>query len=444
MKWGERMFLQGTSRITEQGELSIGGVTTTELVEKFGTPLIVYDEALIRSQMKAYMEPFRQRALQYRIAYACKAFSAIAMCELANEEGLWLDVVSAGELHTAMRAGFPADRVIMHGNNKTREELAMAVEARIATVVVDNFHEIDLLADVLAEQGGNMDILLRIAPGVDAHTHEYITTGQQDSKFGFDLFSGQVDEAVASALRHRSLRIVGLHSHIGSQIFDVDGFRAAAERMANVYAHLKKQFGLALTVLNLGGGLGVRYTEEDMMPPIAKAVAGILDVTETAFAQNGVAFPTLMLEPGRSLVAAAGTTLYTVGSRKQIPGVRTYVAVDGGMTDNPRLALYGAKYEACIANRMLTHDTEVVSVAGKCCESGDMLIWDAELAPSQPGDILAVSCTGAYNYSMASNYNRLARPAVVFVKDRVARLVIRRETLSDLLRLDLSLKEEQR
>ncbi|MCY0877062.1 MAG: diaminopimelate decarboxylase [Firmicutes bacterium] len=431
------MFLQGTSRITPGGELSIGGVNTTELIERFGTPLIVYDEELIRSQMRAYMEPFKGRNMPHRIAYACKAFSAIAICQIAQQEGLWLDVVSAGELYTAQRAGFPADRIFMHGNNKTREELEMAVRAGVAMIVVDNFYEISLLSDVLNEYDATMDILLRIAPGVDAHTHEYITTGQQDSKFGFDLFSGQVDQAVDLIQREHALRLVGLHSHIGSQIFDVDGFRAAALRMADTTVHLKTKFGLALSVLNLGGGLGVRYTQADMMPPIAKAVAGILDVTEAAFAKAGVTMPTLMLEPGRSIVAAAGTTLYRVGSRKQIPEVRTYVAVDGGMTDNPRLALYGAKYEACIANRMLSVEQETVSIAGKCCESGDMLIWDAVLPVSQPGDILAVSCTGAYNYAMASNYNRIARPAVVFVHNGTARLVIRRETLNDLVALDI-------
>lgn len=432
------MFLHGTSRISSSGELVIGGVSTVSLVEQFGTPLIVYDEMLIREQMRAYIRPLVARGTLHRIAYACKAFSSVAMCRLAEEEGLWLDAVSAGELHTALRAGFPPERIFMHGNNKTPEELVMAIEAGVGMIVLDNFYEIDLLAETLSRYGASMDVLLRVAPGVDAHTHEYITTGQQDSKFGFDLFSGQVQRAVEHVAAYPQIHIIGLHSHIGSQIFDVDGFRAAAERMAELYTGLEKRYGLQLSVLNLGGGLGVRYTQEDMMPPIEHAVAGILEVTEAAFRKHGRPFPILMLEPGRSLVAAAGTTLYRIGSRKEIPDVRTYVAVDGGMTDNPRLALYEAKYEACVANKMLVTDTkETVSIAGKCCESGDMLIWDAVLPRTEPGDLLAVSCTGAYNYAMASNYNRIARPAVVFVKDGKARLVIRRETLDDVVHLDI-------
>lgn len=430
------MFLHGTGKISEQGELTIGGVSTVVLAEQYGTPLIVYDEALIREQMRAYLTPLLARGTKHRVAYACKAFSTLAICQLAEQEGLWLDVVSEGELYTALQAGFPAERIFMHGNNKTPVELQMAIDAGIALVVVDNFYELDTLADTLSRADRTMQILLRVAPGVDAHTHEYITTGQQDSKFGFDLFSGQVEQAVERALTYPCLQVVGLHSHIGSQIFDVDGFGAAAERMADIFARISKRFGLHLTVLNLGGGLGVRYTKEDMMPPIDRAVAGIIDVTEEAFAKNHLPLPTIMLEPGRSLVGAAGTTLYRIGSRKQIPGVRTYVAVDGGMTDNPRLALYGAKYEASLANRMLDEPAETVSIAGKCCESGDMLIWDVSLPETKPGDLLAVSCTGAYNYSMASNYNRITRPAVVFVSDGKARLVVRRETLADLVRLD--------
>ncbi len=431
------MFLHGNSRIDPTGQLVIAGVRASDLAERYGTPLIVYDEELIRGRMRAYRQPLEASGLAYAVAYASKAFSSIAVCRLAKEEGLWLDVVSAGELHTALAAGVDPARIVMHGNNKTEEELLYGLRAGLAYFVVDNFHELGLLHSLAAAQGREVDILLRVSPGVDAHTHEFITTGKQDSKFGFDLFSGQVEQAVALLKDHPALNLRGLHSHIGSQIFDVEGFRVAAERMAEMYARLRDEAGVTLSVLNLGGGLGIRYTREDMVAPIEAMVSGIVDTVRTSFSARGMETPMLMLEPGRSVVAEAGTTLYRVGSRKEIPGVRTYVAVDGGMTDNPRLALYGARYEASIANRMAEPDEETVSIAGKCCESGDMLIWDVPLPKARAGDLLAVYCTGAYNYSMASNYNRLARPAVVFVRDGAARLVLRRETLDDLVRLDV-------
>lgn len=432
------MFLHGNSKIDSDGQLVIAGIRATDLVEEYGTPLIVYDEELIRDRMRAYMRPFEASGLAHAVAYASKAFSSIAVCRIAAEEGLWIDVVSAGELHTALAAGIDPAHIVMHGNNKTEEELLYGLRAGIAYFVVDNFYELDLLNELALAERREVDILLRISPGVDAHTHEFITTGKQDSKFGFDLFSGQVEQAVAAAQQKRAMRLRGLHSHIGSQIFDVEGFRVAAERMAETYAQLRDQDGIDLSVLNLGGGLGIRYTREDMVPPIETMVASIIDTVRSSFAARGMNVPILMLEPGRSVIAEAGTTLYRVGSRKDIPGVRTYVAVDGGMTDNPRLALYNAKYEASIANRMTEPDAETVSIAGKCCESGDMLVWDVPLPKARAGDILAVYCTGAYNYSMASNYNRLPRPAVVFVKDGVARLAVRRETWDDLVRLDVA------
>jgi len=437
------MHLHGTSKIAPDGHLMIGGVSAVTLAQHYGTPLIVYDEQLIRTRMHEYLDPLQASGASHAVVYACKAFTSLAMCRLAAEQGLWLDVVSAGELHTALTAKVDPSRILMHGNNKTESELQMAVEARIGLIVVDNFDEIERLAGITAHAQQRIQVLLRVAPGVDAHTHEYIATGKQDSKFGFDLHSGQVQKAVQAIHLHPSLHLMGLHSHIGSQIFDVEGFRVAAERMAGLYAQIEREFGISLSILNLGGGLGVRYTEEDMMPPIDHAVSGILDATQTAFTANGLALPMIMFEPGRSLVAEAGTTLYRVGSRKDIPSIRSYVAVDGGMTDNPRLALYGARYEACLANRMLASADKTVSIAGKCCESGDMLIWDAVLPNPEPGDLLAVSCTGAYNYSMASNYNRMARPAVVFVRDGQARLVLRRETLADLISLDVDEASQQ-
>lgn len=435
------MFLHGQSAVTPDGELTIGGMRATELAAEFGTPLFVYDEEFIRERARAYRRPFERARVPYRIAYACKAFCTVAMSQLAMDEGLWLDVVSGGELYTALAAGADPKRILMHGNNKTREELRYAVECGIAQIVVDNFREIELLDETLAATGGAMDVLLRVSPGVDAHTHEFISTGKQDSKFGFDLYSGQVEEAVESVLAHSRLRLLGLHSHIGSQIFDKSGFELAAQRLAERYASLEKKYGITLQVLNLGGGLGVRYTEDDAPPPIEAMVEGILGAVRAAFSDQEFALPLIMLEPGRSLVAEAGTTLYRIGSEKEVPDVRRYIAVDGGMTDNPRLALYGAKYECALANRMHDKAVDTFAVAGKCCESGDMLIWEAKLPQPAFGDILAVSSTGAYNYSMASNYNRIPRPAVVFVRDGRARLVVRRETYEDLIRLDIGSSE---
>ncbi len=421
------------------GELAIGGVSTSALAQAYGTPLIVYDEAVIRKQISDYKEAFQAVRAEFRLAYACKAFCSVYMCKLAQDEGLWLDVVSGGELYTAIQSGFDTRHLLMHGNNKSMEELKLAISSQIGLIVIDNFYEIELLGQLLEEAQANMDVLIRVSPGVDVHTHDFISTGQQDSKFGFDLYSGQVEEAVTAIRCQPRLRLMGLHAHIGSQIFDAEGFRVAAERLADLSKKLVREYGVVTHILNLGGGLGIRYTAEDTPMPLETLVEEVVLAARAAYEHDGLSLPLIMLEPGRSIVAEAGTTLYRVGSRKEIPGLRTYVAVDGGMTDNPRLALYGAKYEAVIANRLDEPRSEVVSVAGKACESGDMLIWDAPLQKAQPGDLLAVFCTGAYNYAMASNYNRITRPAVVFVRDGAARLVLRRESYEDLLRLEATL-----
>ncbi|MCY0875631.1 MAG: diaminopimelate decarboxylase [Firmicutes bacterium] len=433
------MELYGSSRVVEGGELSIGECAASSLIQQFGSPLYVYDESFIREQMRKYRRPFDERRIPYQIAYACKALCTIGMCQIAAEEGLYLDVVSAGELHTALASGMDPQHIYMHGNNKTQAELELAVTCGIGMIVVDNFYEIELLREILETTGRTIDVMLRVAPGVDAHTHDFIATGRQDSKFGFDLASGQVENAVRQISTCPQMIFVGLHAHIGSQIFDVEGFRLAAERLATICVSLGHQFGVTISRLNLGGGLGIRYTSDDTPTPIETLVNSLIDTVQDAFAKQKLALPQLMLEPGRSIVAQAGTTLYRIGSRKEIPGVRTYVAVDGGMTDNPRLALYGAKYEAALANRMNDPVEELVSIAGKCCESGDMLVWDVQLPRANPGDILAITCTGAYNYSMASNYNRIPRLAAVLVHEGKARLLVRRETLDDLIRLDVPL-----
>ncbi|WP_337032963.1 diaminopimelate decarboxylase [Paenibacillus illinoisensis] len=431
------MYLHGTSKINAQGHLEIGGVDTTDLKEQFGTPLYVVDEQLVRDRCREYMDAFRASGLGFQVAYASKAFCVMAMCALAAEEGLSLDVVSDGELFTALQAGFPAERIHFHGNNKTLEEIEMALDAEIGCFVVDNFNELHLLQAVAAEKNRQVNILLRVTPGVEAHTHEYISTGQTDSKFGFDIGNGTAFEAIELASKQSNLVLLGVHSHIGSQIFEVEGFQMAIQRVAEFAASVYERINVAFKVVNLGGGFGIRYTEGDTPLEVAQYVKAITDAVKNHFAQIGYDVPEIWVEPGRSIVGEAGTTLYTVGTSKDIPGVRKYVAVDGGMTDNPRPALYESKYEAVLANRANESAQETVSIAGKCCESGDMLIWDLDLPKVQSGDLLAVACTGAYNYSMASNYNRIRRPAVVFVKDGQGDVVVRRETYQDIIQNDL-------
>ncbi|MCL6445428.1 MAG: diaminopimelate decarboxylase [Alicyclobacillus sp.] len=429
----------GTMTIDPNGHLWIGGCDTVQLAAEFGTPLFVYDEACIRQTIREFHAAFRRHGVKYQIAYASKAFCTVAMCQLVHEEGCGVDVVSGGELYTALQAGVPAEHIHMHGNNKTREELQYAVDAQIGVIVVDNFTELELLNDISAAAGRVTNVLLRIAPGVAAHTHEFISTGQQDSKFGFDLESGQAEQALAKLQGCKHLRGIGLHAHIGSQIFDSQGFVLSIQRLAALYVQGLRA-GLPFQVFNVGGGFGIRYTQEDTPVPISEHIDVIVRQTQEAFARSEVELPEIWIEPGRSIAGPAGITLYTVGTQKVIPGVRNYVAVDGGMTDNPRLALYGAKYEAVLANRM--HDTKntVWSVAGKCCETGDMVIWDAKLPAPRYGDLMAVFATGAYNFAMASHYNRIPHPAVVFVRDGEAVLVVERETWADVARLDRPLQ----
>lgn len=431
------MFLHGTSKINEQGRLEIGGCDTSELKAQYGTPLYIVDEQAVRNRCREYIEAFKASGLKFQVAYASKAFCVMAMCQLAEEEGMSLDVVSDGELYTALQAGFPVQRIHFHGNNKTPEEIEMAIDAEIGCFVVDNVVELHMLQAIAAEKNRKVNILLRLTPGVEAHTHEYISTGQTDSKFGFDIGNGAAFEAVKLAAAQDNIQLIGIHSHIGSQIFEVEGFQMAVARVAEFAAKVKADLGITFKVVNLGGGFGIRYVDGDTPLHVSDYVKAITDAVKTHFAGIDSELPEIWVEPGRSIVGEAGTTLYTVGTSKDIPGVRKYVAVDGGMTDNPRPALYESKYEAILANRANEKPEETVSIAGKCCESGDMLIWDLDLPKVNTGDLLAVSCTGAYNYSMASNYNRIRRPAVVFVKDGQSRLVVRRESLQDIISNDV-------
>ncbi len=436
------MFFYGTSRINALGHLEIGGVDTIDLAKEYGTPLFVYDVALMRKRARAFKETFDKNQVKAQVAYASKAFSTIAMINLAEEEGLSLDVVSAGELYTALAANFPVERIHFHGNNKSVEEITMGIEAGIGCFVADNFYELELLQQIAKEKGTIVSVLLRISPGVEAHTHDYISTGQVDSKFGFDLKSGQVEKAIEITSNSENLELLGVHSHIGSQIFETAGFLMAVDTIFEAIEKWSNELNYVPKVLNLGGGFGIRYTEEDDPIPPENYVVEIIDKVKSHVNHLQIEMPEIWIEPGRSIVGDAGTTLYSIGSNKEIPDVRKYVAVDGGMGDNLRPALYQAKYEAILANRANDIADEKVSIAGKCCESGDMLIWDLPLPKTNPGDILAVFCTGAYGYSMANNYNRIPRPAVVFVENGDVQLVVKRESYEDIIHLDVPLKSK--
>jgi diaminopimelate decarboxylase len=436
------MHFYGSAKINNRHHLEIGGVDTVELVEKYGTPLYVYDVALIRERARGFRDTFKRLGIKAQVAYASKAFSTIAMVQLVKEEGLSLDVVSGGELYTAIAAQFPTEKIHFHGNNKSIEELKMALDYQIGCIVVDNFLELHLLMDLCEQRDTKTQILLRVTPGIEAHTHDYILTGQEDSKFGFDLQNGQAEKALRMALESDRLEVLGVHCHIGSQIFDTTGFVLATKKIFEKLNEWKSGFGYTSTVLNLGGGFGIRYTQEDEPIPTSSYVEEIISEVKNQVVKYNMELPEIWIEPGRSLVGDAGTTLYKIGSTKEVPDVRKYVAVDGGMTDNIRPALYQAKYEAVLANRPLDEVEEKVSIAGKCCESGDMLIWDLPLPKADNNDVLAVFCTGAYGYSMSNNYNRIPRPPVVFVENGITQLVVKRESFDDLIRLDVALKEQ--
>lgn len=424
--------------VNAEGHLMIGGVDSLTLAEKYGTPLYVYDVGIIRKNARSFVQTFKDLDVQAKVAYASKAFSSIAMVQVAKQEGLCLDVVSEGELYTALQAGFPTERIHLHGNNKSREELKMAVDENIGCIVIDNLYEIQLLEEILREENKTIDVLIRVTPGIESNTHQYIMTGNEDSKFGFNLINGQADEAFQLLHNHGHIQLKGLHCHIGSQIFETEGFMVAINLLFDQLEKWLDQVDFVPEVLNLGGGYGIRYTEED--EPLAyhiyaeKIVAAVRENSE----RLNISLPEIWIEPGRSIVGNAGVSLYTIGSSKEIPNIRNYVSVDGGMADNIRPALYEAQYEAVLANKATEEPTTTVSIAGKACESGDMLIWDLPLPEAQPGDVLAVFATGAYGFSMASNYNRLAKPAVVFVEDGMDRLVVRRESVEDIVKNDLS------
>lgn len=423
--------------VNEKGHLEIGKVDAIQLAEQYGTPLYVYDVGRIRNNCRTFKRAFKEAGVKAQVNYASKAFSSIAMLQVIEEEGLSLDVVSAGELYTAMRAGFPGERIHFHGNNKSTAELEMAVDYGIGCIVIDNLHEISLLEQILEEKQQKMDVLIRLTPGIESETHQYIMTGNEDSKFGFNLQNGQAELAMERLYQHNWLQLKGLHSHIGSQIFNTKSFVLAVEMLFEQVGDWKKRYEFHPEIMNFGGGFGIRYTKDDEPLTNDLYVKAIADTVEKEVRRLALDMPEIWIEPGRSIVGDAGVTLYTIGSMKDIPNVRDYVAVDGGMSDNIRPALYEAKYDAVIANKATIQPIREVSIAGKCCESGDMLVWDLPVPEINHGDVIAMFSTGAYGYAMASNYNRLPRPAVVFVENGKSQLVIKRETLEDLIRHDL-------
>ncbi len=429
-------MLFGTQRINAAGHLEIGGCDTVALAEEFGTPLYVLDEAHLRERCREYLRAFRARLPEVEVAYAGKALLVKALCRIVEQEGLALDVASAGELYTALQAGFPAQRVKLHGNFKSDQELLMALHESVGRVVVDSLSEIERLSRFAQTEGREADILIRVAPGIKTQTHTFIQTGQLDSKFGLSLSTSAALEGVKLALESPGLRLRGLHAHIGSQLFGLDCFQKAAELMVEFMAQVRERFGVVLEELDLGGGLGIAYTPEDTPPTIEELAEIMVGGLQHACARADYPVPKLILEPGRSIVGTAGTTLYRVGPVKHIPGVRTYVAVDGGLSDNPRPALYDAEYTALVANKADQEPTQPVRVAGKHCET-DTLLAEVTIQPVEEGDLLAVFSTGAYNYAMASNYNRFCRPAMVLVSEGQADLIVLRETLDDLIAQDV-------
>lgn len=429
-------LLFGTAKFNEQEHLTIGGCDTVVLAEKYGTPLFVYDVAHIRERARGFKQTFNSLGVKNKVIYASKAFCCLAMYKLLEEEELGCDVVSGGELYTAIKGGMSPENIEFHGNNKTKEELSYAVDQNVGMIIIDNFYEIDLLSTILKEKGKQQKVMFRITPGVDAETHEYILTGQVDSKFGFDVMSGQATDALEKILADENLLLKGVHCHIGSQIFSAEGFLAAVEKMLLILNDWKKTFGYTVDILNMGGGFGVQYTEaDDPLEPEA-FVKAIVNGVKGQCELLDYAFPEIWIEPGRSIIAEAGTTIYSIGSQKMIPDVRHYVSVDGGMGDNIRPALYDAIYDGFLANRISTEATQESRIVGKYCESGDVLIKNIELPPMNPEDLFAMTSTGAYGYSMANNYNRNLKPAVVFVENGQDKLAIRRETFEDLIALD--------
>lgn len=430
-------MLLGTQSINAQGHLEIGGCDAVQLATEFGTPLYVVDEATIRANCRNYLSAFEKRYPKNRLYYASKAFLTLAMARIIAEEGWCMDVASLGELYVALQAGFLPERLGLHGNNKSYAELDMAVECGIGHIIIDNFLEIGMLAEVVSEKGREVDVLVRATPGVDPHTHKLIRTGQADTKFGLNIADGSALKAVKQIVNTAGLNFKGIHCHVGSQLLDTDTHEQAVEIMVNLLKSIRAEIGIEVEELNIGGGLGVRYLSQQEPPSYDAFAEAITTPLKAALDTAGIPYPELLQEPGRAMVGEAGTTLYTIGAIKTVPiseepGKRTYVAIDGGLSDNPRPQLYEAVYECLVANKADCPASECVTIAGKHCET-DIMIWNTSIANPETGDVLAVQTTGAYNHAMASNYNRFLRPAVVLVNEGAADLIVARETLEQLV-----------
>ena len=425
-----------TVGVNHSDRLTIGGCDAVELAAEFGTPLYVFDEDTLRGMCREFAAEFGARYANSRIAYASKAFVNPAIARIVNEEGLGLDVVSAGELAVAKAVNFPPDKIYFHGNNKTPDELEFALEYGIGQIVVDSFHELGALDEIAGRRGARQDIMLRLSPGVDPHTHAATTTGILDSKFGFSIETGDAAKAIRQAIAAANLDLIGIHFHLGSPIFELEPYALGVEVALNFLAEFKEE-GLRLEQFSPGGGFAIGYVRNEPPPAVAEYAEVITTNTARLCADLGFGEPRLVLEPGRSIVGRAGVALYTVGGIKDIPTVRKYVSLDGGMGDNIRPAIYGSEYEAVLANRMSAPPQERVTLAGKYCESGDVLVRDIAMPPIQSGDIIAIPSSGAYAPSMASNYNLNGRPAMVMVKDGSARLIRRRETFADMMQADI-------
>lgn len=432
------MFVSKNLSVNEKGHLTIGGLDTVDLAKEYGTPLYVMDEDLLRENCRSFKQSIdRYYGGKGLVCYASKVFCCKEMYRIMTSEDMGLDVVSTGELYTAASVGFPMEKVCFHGNNKTDEELLMALEKNVGRIVVDNIFELERLNRLSCERGAKANIMFRIKPGIDAHTHDFVRTGQIDSKFGFALETGEALEAVKKAISLEHIELSGLHCHIGSQIFDIDPFVLAAEVMMNFIAQVRDELGYEIKELDLGGGFGIKYTDADSPVSYDNYMEKVSEKVKAVCAEKNLKLPFILIEPGRSIAGPAGITLYTVGGIKHIPNIRTYVSIDGGMGDNPRYALYKSKYDFVNAVRASEPKSETVTVAGKCCESGDLLGEGAPIQRTEEGDIIAVLATGAYNYSMSSNYNRIPKPPVVMIKDGASRVIVKRETLEDIVRNDI-------
>ena len=430
-----------TLKINDKGHLEIGGMDAVEIAKKFGTPIYVFDEQHIRNMMRVYKNIIdRDYSGNGIVLYASKAFSCMSIYAIANQENIGVDVVSGGELFTAIKAGFPADKIYMHGNNKLISELNFALDSKVGTIVVDSYREADILDSLCAERKIKQNVLIRINPGVEAHTHAFVQTARTDSKFGFSVSDGAAENMTAHVLSKDNLVLRGYHCHIGSQIFEKQSFVLAANKVMDFMAKTKVRLGFEANTLNIGGGFGIWYNDEDpklQLSDYADYLKSLISAVKNKAKEHNLKEPYLVIEPGRSIVGEAGITLYTVGAIKEITGIKKYVAIDGGMFENPRYALYQSKYTVLLANRANEECTEKVSVAGKCCESGDLVAVDVPLPKAESGDIMAVLSTGAYNYSMASNYNRNFIPPAVLANNGKADYIIKPQNYEDLVRNDV-------